>query len=109
MSLYKILNPIGFGGRIERGEIVELPDEVAENYGPDYVTLVVTETETEVVSDTEGDLTKLTVAQLRIKAGEMGLTTTGTKADLIDRITLALAGDETPDEDEDGEEGEVTP
>lgn len=34
---YKILFPIAYGGRIEKGSVVELPDEIAKAYGPEYV------------------------------------------------------------------------
>ena len=104
MSTYKVLKPIGYGGRIEKGEIVELPTEIAENFGSEYVELVSTETEKEIEQETEQDITKLTLAQLRIKAEELKLSTTGTKADLIERITLALdaAKEEEAEGNEDG-------
>lgn len=92
MAQYKILNPIGYGGRIERGAIVELPDEVAKAYGAEYVepyTGEVVKAQEEKVE--EVPLSKLSVAQLRAKAKDMNLDTEGSKADLIERITLASA------------------
>lgn len=108
MSLYKVLNPIGYSGRVERGEVIEMADDVAANYGPEYVELFSTVEEKAIEDDTETDVTKLTVAQLRIKAEEMGLATTGTKADLIERITLSIEkvedeSDTTGDADKDAD------
>lgn len=37
---YKVLNPISWGGRRERGEIVEMSPEQAENIGSEYLTQV---------------------------------------------------------------------
>lgn len=38
--LYKVLKPIAEGGRVERGEIIELTEERAAAIGPEYVVLV---------------------------------------------------------------------
>lgn len=90
-KLYTVLNPIGHSGRLERGATVELTDEEAINYGPEYVALVTaSKAKVEEVVE-EVPLAKQTVAQLRITAEELGLETTGSKADLLERITLAQA------------------
>lgn len=36
-KLYKVLSPIGFSGRREIGETIELTDEEAKSIGSDYI------------------------------------------------------------------------
>lgn len=103
MSKYKILFPIAYGGRIEKGSVVELPEDVAKAYGPEYVELV-TSNNTEDVADEEVDISELSLIGLKNKAKALGLSTTGGKADLIERITLHTDGSSS----ENGEEIEGT-
>lgn len=87
MSKYKILFPIAYGGRIEKGSVVELPDDVAKAYGPDYVQpFTAHETDEETVDETP--LAEMTLIGLKNKAKSLGLSSAGGKADLIERITL---------------------
>lgn len=86
-KLYRVLNPIAHGGRVERGTEIELTDEQAANYGENYVELVTAKASAEEVE--AKPVEKMTVAELRIKAEELGLDATGSKADLVERITLA--------------------
>jgi hypothetical protein len=83
--------PIGFkGDRIEKGEEIELSAEDAARLGTDVVPVggaVVEEIEEE-----EKSLDDMTKAELAAKAEALGLPTSGTKADLIEKITLHLAG-----------------
>lgn len=38
-NIYKVLKPIGFSGRREIGELIELTDEEAKSIGDEYVAL----------------------------------------------------------------------
>ncbi len=40
MPKYKVLLPIGWSGRHEAGEIVEMPEETAKAFGSEYLTSV---------------------------------------------------------------------
>lgn len=85
MKQYKVLTPIGFGGRREQGEIIEMSDEDALNYAH-CIAPAVEEVKIEVV---EIALSEMSKANLVEKAGSLTLSTEGTKADLIERIRLA--------------------
>ena len=85
---YRVLNPIAHGGRVERGTEIELTEEHAANYGSHHVELVTASSKAKAEVE-EKAIDKMTVAELRIKAEELGLETTGSKADLVDRITLS--------------------
>lgn len=89
---YEVLRPIAHGGRQEKGAVVQLTAEQAANYGEDYVRLA-TDAPKDEAEVTEKPVEKMTVAELRIKATEMGLDSTGSKADLVERINLALDAD----------------
>lgn len=87
MRKYKTLCAIAYGGRIEKGSIVELPDDVAKAYGEGYVEPVDDTAEVDhVVADKAID--DMSLLELRAKAEELGLKTAGSKADLIERLTL---------------------
>lgn len=87
MRKFKTLCAIAYGGRIEKGSIVELPDDVAKAYGAGYVELVDDTAEVDhVVADKAID--DMSLLELRAKAEELGLKTAGSKADLIERLTL---------------------
>lgn len=85
---YEVLKPIGFGGRREKGEILELTQAEAENFGADYVQEV--GTAPKVSAGDETPIEKMKLAELREKAEKLGLDTEGSKADLVERITLHL-------------------
>jgi len=86
--LYKTTCPIShYGDRLERGVELELTAEEAMNYA-DSVEAIgnsapVVE-EPEVVVPVED----MTLSQLKERAKELGLTATGSKVDLVERITL---------------------
>jgi len=96
-SSYEVLRPIAHGGRQEKGAVVQLTADEAANYGADYVKPFVAKAEV-VAEVTEKPVEKMTVAELRIKAEEMGLDTTGSKADLVERINLAAEESDGGDE-----------
>lgn len=87
--LYKTLSALSIKGtRVERGEVIDVDPAYAASIGSDYLTPldlkapVETEPQAEVSLE---DLTKVELAELCDKAG---LSTKGTKADLIERIKL---------------------
>lgn len=87
MRKYKTLCAIAYGGRIEKGSIVELPDDVAKAYGAGYVEPVDDTAEVDHVV-AEKAIDDMSLLELRAKAEELGLKTAGSKADLIERLTL---------------------
>lgn len=99
---YKILLPIAYGGRIEKGTVCELPEDVAKAYGPEYVVPADTHDTVDVELD-ETPVADMTLMQLRDKAEALGLSKGGSKTDLIERITLHT---ESQNDEEEGEEGE---
>lgn len=91
MKQYKVLKPIGYGGRKEKGEILSLPEEVAKAIGSEFLEEVSSaNTVKEEVVQEEKPLEKFSKAELEAKAEELGLDSTGSKADLLERITLHL-------------------
>ncbi|MFZ6015032.1 MAG: hypothetical protein ACOYUZ_01615 [Patescibacteria group bacterium] len=52
MPKYKVLLPIGWSGRHEASEIVEMPEETAKAFGPEYLASV-DEVEAEEEAETE--------------------------------------------------------
>lgn len=42
MPSYKVLNPLAWHGRHERGEVLEMPDSEAQAFGSDYLELLPT-------------------------------------------------------------------
>lgn len=103
MGKYKVLHPIAYSGRRERGQVVEIPDADAASYlKPGLVEPY--EGNAEPVNEpAEAPLEEMTAEELKAKAKELGLPTSGSKADLKERIELHLAGpDEEESDDEDG-------
>lgn len=89
-KLYKVLTPIGWNGRREKGEVIALTEKEASAYGPAYVEEVVPE---ETAAEAKASLSEIPVEKLKYEqaktlAKELGLPTDGTKADLQDRIAL---------------------
>lgn len=76
------------GSRVERGTKVELDEVEAERLVDDVVEVAVETVSTPVIEQPEKSLEELTVAELKEKAGALGLDTKGTKADLVERISL---------------------
>lgn len=104
---YVVNKPIAWGGRKDKGDIVEMSENDAKNIGvPEYLA----PEQPEVSVDEDGNapavnLEDMTVEQLKSKASDMGLKVSGSKATLIERITLA---EDTPVESEEGENEEET-
>ena len=89
---YKVLRPIGYGGRRERGEVIDLSDEQAASLPPDAIQLLSTVAEPpKEVALEERPLETLKVTELRELASKLGLKTDGSKADLVERINLSRA------------------
>ena len=88
------------GDRVEPGTVVELEPEKAKNYGSDLVPLTAEAEVQEPEPEPEKPLDEMTADELRTKAEELGLSKSGTKADLLERIALHLeGGEELPEED----------
>jgi len=87
MRKYKTLCAIAYGGRIEKGSIVELPDDVAKAYGREYVVPADDADEVDHVVENKS-IDDMSLLELKSKAEELGLKTSGSKADLIERLTL---------------------
>ena len=87
---YKVLNPIGWNGRRERGEIISLTEAEAAAIGGNVELFV---PEVPVVEKPLADkpIEDMKKAELESLAAEMKLDTTGSKADLVESITLAKA------------------
>lgn len=104
---YKALIPFAFhGSRVEKGEEIELSKEDLALYG-DLVE-VAGDTPTDAPAEeeqAEKPLEELSLAELKAKAGALGLPVSGSKADLIERITLTPT--DAPAEEE-ASEDEIT-
>lgn len=89
------------GDRIEKGEIVDINESLAQSIGDNYLKPVdeVVKVEAKEPEVEETDLESLSHAELKKKAEELGLSTRGSKADIIERISLA-----NPNSDEKSEE-----
>jgi Arc/MetJ family transcription regulator len=76
------------GTRIEKGQEIELDDDFAKGLASDLIK-VGDEVVTETVKADEVSTDELSLEELKAKAKELGLSTRGSKADLIERISLA--------------------
>lgn len=98
------------GDRVEKGTEIELSEKEAKRFDPADITPVsAIEEEPEEVETPEVPIEEMTAEQLKAKAKELDLKTGGSKADLIERITLHLEAPEeenveTPDDGEAPEE-----
>lgn len=91
--LYKTNYPVAIRlDRIEKGQEIELTEEEAFNLG-DAVSLV-TGPAPEPVAAPEKAVADMSLSELKAKAAELGLSASGSKADLVDRITLAVSASE---------------
>lgn len=87
----KVLKPIGYGGRVEKGEVIEMSEDYVNSFGPEYV-VPVDSAEADETGSTEGDekpLDEQNLTELRATAKSLDLSTSGSKADLVERIELA--------------------
>lgn len=81
------------GTRIEKGQEIELDEDYAKGLGGDLVKAgEVAETEAPEKAE-EKSIDELTLSELKAKAESLGLSTKGSKADLIERINLANSSD----------------
>lgn len=76
------------GSRVEKGVEIDTTPDVAQNFGGDLV-LVKEEATVEEVPTAPKAVEDMTMEELRAHAKNLGLKTTGSKADLIERISLA--------------------
>lgn len=90
--LYRINVPLTIkGDRVEKGTEFELSDEEAKQFDPADVTPVDQIPEPEPEVDLSSfPLEDLSYDQLKARAKELGLSASGTKADLQERISLHL-------------------
>lgn len=86
--LYKTTCPLAIkGSRVEKGTEVELSEKELSSIDPADISPVVDEVvEPEVI--VEVAIEDMDIDQLKAKAKTLGLKSTGSKADLIERITL---------------------
>ncbi len=85
------------GDRVVKGAVVELDPVVAENYGSDLVAVGKVPKEEAPAPTPLKPLAEMTAEELKAKAEELGLSKSGSKADLLERITLHLEGGELKD------------
>lgn len=92
--LYTVLYPIAhMGSRVEKKAELELTEAQAFNYG-DAVELSKDQPqEVEEPEDTT-PIEEMSVDQLKKKAMSLGIKATGSKADLLERITLHAGAEE---------------
>lgn len=85
--LYKTMRAIIFrGDRVEKGREIDLSEEDAARLGDDVTPAVADAAPAE--PEPEVALEDMTLKQLKAKAEALGLSTEGTKADLLERIKL---------------------
>lgn len=88
---YKVLKPIGYGGRQEKGTIVSMDENHANAFGTEYLEEVTAKSDvTEDAGGNEKPVSEMSVVELRAKAKSLGLPTSGSKADLVEAINLKL-------------------
>lgn len=87
------------GDRVAKGQEVELTAEEAARFGDDLTLIDGTDVETPEEEAEEVPLESMTVPQLKEKAAALGLATNGSKADLLERLTLHVPEEETPEEE----------
>lgn len=90
------------GDRIEKGTEIELTLEEAANFDPADITPVEAVVAEPKEEEVQVSIEEMTLDQLKAKAASLGLSTSGTKADLRERIELHLAGN-ADQSDEDGQ------
>lgn len=83
------------GSRVEKNTEVELSPEEAAPYGDDLTPIDAIPAEPE--ASPEAPLEEMGLTELKAKAKVLGLSTSGSKAAILERITLHLA--DRPEED----------
>ena len=92
---YKTNAAIVFKGeRVGRGELVEMTAEEAAEFDTADITATGAIPREPVEEPVDIPVEEMTAAQLKEKAAEFGLPTSGSKADLLERITLHQAAEE---------------
>lgn len=76
------------GDRVVRGTVVELDPVTAKNLGSDVVPVESKDKAPAPKPTPEKSLEEMTAEELKAKAEELGLSKSGSKADLIERISL---------------------
>lgn len=84
---YKVLRPLGISGRVEKGQVVYLTAHEAKAYAAEDLAPYEGEDEVRTGED-ERTLDELSLAELKEKAKALGLKTSGSKSDLVERIQL---------------------
>ena len=80
------------GDRVVKGTVVELEPAVAENYGGDLVAVNAIKEAPAPKATPKKPLEEMTADELRSMAEGLGLSKSGSKADLQERIVLHLEG-----------------
>ena len=89
--LYRLIVPLLIrGDRVERGTEIELSEEQAARFDPADITPVSGEIVIEEEATAPVALEDMSHQQLKDRAKELELSAAGSKADLVERITLAL-------------------
>jgi hypothetical protein len=86
------------GDRVRPGTLLEMDAATAANLGTD-VRQVDETPAPEPAPEEEKALEEITAAELKEKAAALGLSTSGSKADLLERIVLHVAGGPAPEEE----------
>lgn len=95
---YEALRPLAVNGDyIAKGVEVELTDEEAKRFDPADISPVDTAPVAPAEPEPEKPVDEMNQNELKAKAKELGLSTTGSKADLLERIQLHLADNLTND------------
>ncbi len=110
MGTYKVLKPIGWSGRRERGEVLEMTEAEASAFGPDYLEPVVPKTDEKDAGDelpTKEEITKLKKPEVIATLEKLGITfdESASVGELRDLLTESLPqaqedGDNKPKTDE---------
>jgi hypothetical protein len=93
------------GDRIERGAEIELSAEEVAQLDPADISPVDAAPAPSEEAPAEVPLEEMSQAQLKARAKELGLSQSGSNADLRERIMLHLAGNADDQSDEEGSEG----
>jgi len=78
------------GDRVERGAVIELTDEEAANLDAADIEVYEAVEANEPQAPVETPIEEMSVPQLKERAKELGLSASGSKADLQERIALHL-------------------
>lgn len=95
------------GERVEKGTEVELSNQDWPHFDPRDITPLDDVIEEAPASAVETPIEEMSHAELKERAKELGLSATGSKADLQERISLHLAASADADPAE-GQEGDIT-